>query len=379
MKSKSIYLLALLLTGISFTAMSQFRTTFRAQGNKLSFILRPSADMTNIGFSGIEIFLRYPSSSPAFTYTNLTRNTTNLPATGSLTITAQTPKDGFKVDQIFYSVQPSAFVKRNYTNGVEYEIFTVELSGDGSQVISEMQMVHREDESDFYLALNSDAGTDLRPGTLTNYFYPTTTVTGTGASAIYSLALSNVALPVKFLSFLALKSEDDAKLNWTVEGDDKNQFFEVERSLDGRTFRSFAKVNAVNNGRSVNTYELTDGRISGLGSQSVYYRIRQVDRDGNTTYSSIRNLNTTRRSTPVQLYPNPAKSTTKLVFDASNAGRGNVLVRDMQGKLVLQFNTQFIKGINQQDLNVSALASGDYNVTIAGEGFSHTLKLTKIN
>lgn len=189
----------------------------------------------------------------------------------------------------------------------------------------------------------------------------------------------SIVLPVKFLSFYALKNDDNAKLNWTVEGDEENKYFEVERSTDGRVFKSIAKINAVGNGRSVNTYETVDQRLSGLGANTVFYRIKQTDINGNIVYSSIKNLNATRRSTPVQIIPNPAKTTTKLVFDADNAGKGTILVRDMQGKLVLQYSATLVKGINQQELNVAALASGDYNVTVTGQGFTHTLKLSKIN
>jgi hypothetical protein len=195
----------------------------------------------------------------------------------------------------------------------------------------------------------------------------------------YSYVPLSVVLPVKFLSFYALKNDDNAKLNWTVEGDEENKYFEVERSTDGRVFKPIAKINAVGNGRSVNTYETVDQRLSGLGANTVFYRIKQTDINGNIVYSSIKNLNATRRSTPVQIIPNPAKTTTKLVFDADNAGKGTILVRDMQGKMVLQYTTTLVKGINQQELNVAALASGDYNVTVTGQGFTHTLKLSKIN
>jgi hypothetical protein len=191
--------------------------------------------------------------------------------------------------------------------------------------------------------------------------------------------VSNIALPVKFLSFIALKSGDDAKLSWTVENDVDNRYFELERSKDGREFKAFAKIDALGNGKAVNTYSLTDVRISNVGSKVVYYRVKQVDKDGTITYSNIRNLGIERNGIAVSIYPNPARSITKLVFDAEKAGRGNVLIRDMNGKLVQQVTSQFIAGVNQQELNVSNLAAGEYNVTITGTGFDHTLKLTKVN
>jgi hypothetical protein len=138
-------------------------------------------------------------------------------------------------------------------------------------------------------------------------------------------------------------------------------------------------VPAKANGRSVNTYEAADFALSKLGSNQVYYRIKQVDRDGQITYSSIRNLNAVRRGTPVQLFPNPVKSITKLVIDADAPGKASITIRDMGGKLVQQVNTLLVRGVNQQDLNVASLASGEYTVLVVGEGFNHTLKLTKIN
>lgn len=193
------------------------------------------------------------------------------------------------------------------------------------------------------------------------------------------LGVGAVSLPVKFLSFFALKNGNDAKLNWTVESDENNRHFEVERSVDGRVFKSFAKVDAKGNGKSVNTYELTDADISKLGVNLVYYRIKQTDKNGELTYSNVKNLNNVKKSTPVQLFPNPVKAITKVVVDVDAPGKGSIVIRDMAGKMVRQINTLFIKGINQQDLNVAELASGEYTIQVIGEGFSHQLKLTKVN
>lgn len=193
------------------------------------------------------------------------------------------------------------------------------------------------------------------------------------------IGVGSVSLPVKFLSFFALKNGDDAKLNWTVESDDNNRYFDIERSTDGRVYTSVAKVNAKANGKSVNTYETTDAGLSKLGANVVYYRIKQTDKSGEITYSNVKNLNNVKKSTPVQLFPNPVKTITKVVVDADAAGKGSIVIRDISGKLIRQINAQFVKGINQQDINVADLASGDYNLQVIGPGFTYQLKLSKIN
>jgi hypothetical protein len=195
-------------------------------------------------------------------------------------------------------------------------------------------------------------------------------------SDISTATITGIVLPVKFLSFYALKSGSDAKLSWTVENDAENQYFDVERSIDGRAYSAFTRVNALNNGKSVNSYELADN--GSLSSNLVYYRIKQVDKNGNTTYSLIRNLKLDK-STTVSLYPNPARTTTKLVFDAAAAGKASVTIRDLAGKQVQLLNIQLVKGINQQTLNVQTLPAGEYNVTIIGSNLKETVRLSRIN
>jgi hypothetical protein len=198
------------------------------------------------------------------------------------------------------------------------------------------------------------------------------------ANCTSTVGINTVALPVKFLSFYALKTGDDAKLNWTVENDEDNQFFDIERSTDGRTYTKFASVNAKANGKSVNTYDGADARLSSLNAKTIYYRIKQLDKSGTSLYSPIRTLNVSATGS-ASLFPNPARSMSKLVVDAPVGGKASIVVRDATGKQAMQVNTNFVKGVNQLDLNVAALASGEYNVTITAEGVTQTLKLSKIN
>lgn len=185
-------------------------------------------------------------------------------------------------------------------------------------------------------------------------------------------------LPVKFISFYALKSGDAAKLTWTVNDDVNNKLFEVERSLDGKKYATLTKVDALGNGKEINTYTATDPVLSKQGSKNIYYRIKQLDKNGSSIYSLVRILNVDN-NIPLSLYPNPARSTTKLVLDAAEAGKAAIILRDATGKQIQLINLQLVKGINQKDINVSALPSGDYNVTVVGQGISQTIKLSKLN
>ena len=176
-----------------------------------------------------------------------------------------------------------------------------------------------------------------------------------------------------------MKSADNARLSWTVASDDQNKYFDIERSTNGRGYTAFARVNALSNGQAINTYESTDPALSKLGSKDLYYRIKQVDKSGGAVYSVIRNLNLNQNSLGISLYPNPARSISKLIVDAPAPSKAILIIRDATGKQLQVTNLQFVKGINQKDINVSSLPAGDYNVSVVSESLNQTIKLSKLN
>lgn len=189
---------------------------------------------------------------------------------------------------------------------------------------------------------------------------------------------SNNILPVEFKGFYALKSGDDAKLTWDVSSDENNKHFEVMRSIDGRNFKTIETIKALNNGRSDNSYETKDFSISKLGSREIFYQIKQVDKDGTITNSPVRKLSVDGLGKSVSAYPNPAANTTKVKVDATEAGQGNLIMRDGMGRQVRLLNAQFHRGINLFDMNLMGLASGEYTIQVNGGGVNESIKLTKV-
>lgn len=195
------------------------------------------------------------------------------------------------------------------------------------------------------------------------------------------VGISDKALPIAKLSFFAIKdNNDNAKLNWTVYDDNRNSYYSIERSVDGgKNFTQIQKVNSYQNGKSENTYEINDLNLSTLKINTIFYRVIIVGKSGDKTSSEIRSISLDSKKLFTSLYPNPAINTTKLIVDAPEAGKASLVIRDAAGKTVQQINTNFVKGVNQQQVNVSMFAAGDYHVTILGGGINETIKLTKVN
>ncbi|HEY4334483.1 MAG TPA: T9SS type A sorting domain-containing protein [Puia sp.] len=116
-----------------------------------------------------------------------------------------------------------------------------------------------------------------------------------------------VTLPVILFSFDAKQLKDNkTELDWATASESNSDHFEVEHSNDGQNWTSIGQVAATGNSATMQQYSFVDeAPYTGV----TYYRLEQVDRDGNATMSKILTIH--MDATPVttmHIYPNPAAS-----------------------------------------------------------------------
>lgn len=149
----------------------------------------------------------------------------------------------------------------------------------------------------------------VRAGTIVNNQFSYTSDPNFGnppGTSISTATLGTLsALPVKWMSFDVIKQNNDALLTWTVDNEENNKNYEVQRTITGTNFTRIGTVDKVGNGNTTHSYSFTDHNISSLNSPVIYYRIKQVDIDGKYSYSEIRKLNIGLRSDLITVYPNP--------------------------------------------------------------------------
>ncbi|GAB3315876.1 hypothetical protein GCM10027511_26670 [Hymenobacter humi] len=140
-----------------------------------------------------------------------------------------------------------------------------------------------------------------------------------------------VALPVELVRFTA-KSEVPAtvRLDWATASEQNSAYFAVERSLDGILFQAIGQVAALGNSFAVHDYGLTDAALP-EGAALLYYRLRQVDRDGRVAYSPVQAVVPANKVARLALFPNPTKAATTLVGAAAGT---TVQVLDALGRPV---------------------------------------------
>jgi hypothetical protein len=197
----------------------------------------------------------------------------------------------------------------------------------------------------------------IRPGTqiLNNLSYST--------PAMSWARISNVLLPVKFKDFNAVKEGGTAKLTWTVEGETATtDRYEVQSSSNCSDFTTITTVPANVKPNGSNSYTLSNVKLN--STNTTCYRIKQVDKDGRFAISVTRAINLSGKSGVVSVYPNPAVDVVKVTVDELKATSVNISVSGANGQNVLNQKFSAVAGVNVFPINLSKLASGNYNFKI---------------
>lgn len=192
-------------------------------------------------------------------------------------------------------------------------------------------------------------------------------------AAVNNLYQGNLAaLPVTLLSFTGQATANGNLLSWATTTEINNQHFVVERSIgDENAYAPIATVLAKT--ATTNTYSYLD--VVAPTNHQCYYRLKQVDKNGTSSYSHTVLLQAKQINTGLRIYPNPV-ITTATIGLPSNMLAVDVQVYNANGKLVL---SQVNKAVNNgtMQLNLQALAAGIYAVNIIGKNTQLTTTVVK--
>ncbi|MEP7233534.1 MAG: T9SS type A sorting domain-containing protein, partial [Ginsengibacter sp.] len=168
-------------------------------------------------------------------------------------------------------------------------------------------------------------------------------------------------LPISLTSFTVKLIENTALLNWTTTSEVNNASFDIERSTDGINFTWIGNIKANPGVSGYHNYGFIDQSPE---TGTNFYRLRQIDFDSHSKYSSVIKiaLDINRMSIGT-LYPNPVRNI--LTYAIYSPVRGQMLMRlsDVSGKVFINQKIILAKGKNEQILNVSQLAGGQYQLT----------------
>lgn len=178
-------------------------------------------------------------------------------------------------------------------------------------------------------------------------------------------------LPVRLIHFTGFLEDKSVLLSWRTATETSNDFFSIERSADGRNFTETGRVQGRGTTTEPQNYRFSDDNpLPGLN----YYRLRQVDFDGQFSYSKVVSVQVGGAS-GARLYPSPA--TDFLTIQMEKPALENTVweIFDLAGRLLQ--SGEFLAENPDFQINVAALPEGLHHLRLSAGQSVSTLRFLK--
>ncbi|MEZ4886788.1 MAG: T9SS type A sorting domain-containing protein [Chitinophagales bacterium] len=181
--------------------------------------------------------------------------------------------------------------------------------------------------------------------------------------------------PIELLSFEGEVLGEGNLLQWVTASETDNDYFTLERSIDGKAFEAIATINSQGDSFDLQSYDFLDRTaLQGVS----YYRLRQTDLNGLSTTSYTISLQRGERGFElIEVYPNPAKNRLNINFTINTERTVEISVYNITGQQLIRQTTESKEGINHAEVNVGSYPMGVYFVRISDGEAVQTQKFVK--
>jgi hypothetical protein len=179
------------------------------------------------------------------------------------------------------------------------------------------------------------------------------------------------------ISFAADVEENFIHLTWNTASESNNRGFELQRSSDVNNFEKIAWRNGQGNAVAVTEYFYDDTNVQ--LEEIYYYRLKQIDFDGEENYSAIIAAKITNENLlNFDIFANPAQESAAILWHLPFNSSVEIFLTDVTGKRNEIFKDANVKKGEHfliLDGSISNLTRGIYFVTISIPSQTVTRKL----
>ncbi len=175
---------------------------------------------------------------------------------------------------------------------------------------------------------------------------------------VLSFVIEGIPLAVELLQFEVslMQDRENVKLSWRTASEINAKGYEVQRMSKSNDWANIGWKNVNSSSNSMKTYHFID---TDPDSDINYYRLKQIDNDGNYDYSNTVNIRLDSDYNHVEIYPNPSTNQIKII---SKTNINHYEIYNHTGQSILKGDI-----INNNSILISALPSGVYLIKLSSD------------
>lgn len=186
---------------------------------------------------------------------------------------------------------------------------------------------------------------------------------------------NQITLPVYVSSFSGNLVNNKAQLSWAVTQNEDGDYFQLEKSADGKTFTVAAIV--MNTGKAgAEAYNYTDAKFNG----TAYYRLKVINKSAAVAYSKtiVLQAAAVAKASNLTLLQNPVTSAINFTYQANANGAGVINLYTAAGVKVYTTQINLRSGLNQSTVGISSqMAPGAYLLEVVNGSERSLAKVVK--
>ena len=184
----------------------------------------------------------------------------------------------------------------------------------------------------------------------------------------FTIQAVGTPLAIKLESIQAVNVGSRNRIDWTTASEELGDYFEIERSSDGRNYTKIATVPAKGEASAYSYWDASP--VIGRN----HYRLNIKDASGNGTYSrEVVAIVKAGGEFSVVAHPNPVSDKLQVTVYGVQGNNPVATVMDVTGKLI---STVKMMG-NTAEIDMSGLAQGAYIIRYTDANHAETIKVNK--
>ncbi|HOS84199.1 MAG TPA: T9SS type A sorting domain-containing protein, partial [Bacteroidales bacterium] len=242
------------------------------------------------------------------------------------------------------------------TNPVSVELFWWDNRSGGVTVLDELHVAHWNG-TQWESKGNEGVSGNFEVGSITSELVSSFSPFTLGSTS------SENPLPITLLSFTAAcnTSKKVIEIDWSCATEINNDFFTVEKYSHESYWEPIAKIGGAGNSNTPTHYSITDNNKGMYADNMLYYRLKQTDKNGEFSYSTIvSTYGCGEFMNDCEIYPNPVISDAIIQFNFIPQSPITVEICDMQGKIIKTMQVPIQKNKQEISMNFAKIPAGSY-------------------